>query len=134
VCPNGVSRIRFHSKISFFSFAGHDFRPDYRNLGQLRLKYPGINFILLTATATPRVQRDILNQMKLDINQCKLFIQSFNRSNLIYECSLKGTTDTALKKVANLILSHYEDQCGIVYCFSRTECDKTGQRKLIDSV
>ena len=64
--------------------------------------------------------------MKIDINQCKLFIQSFNRSNLIYECALKGTTDTALKKVANLILSHYSDKCGIVYCFSRAECDKTG--------
>lgn len=65
--------------------------------------------------------------MKININQCKLFIQSFNRSNLIYECALKGTTDTALKKVANLILSHYSDKCGIVYCFSRAECDKTGR-------
>lgn len=94
--------------------------------GQLRVKYPGIRVILLTATATPRVQKDILQQMKININQCKLFIQSFNRSNLIYECTLKGTTDTALKKVANLIISHYSEKCGIVYCFSRTECDKTG--------
>lgn len=94
--------------------------------GQLRVKYPGINVILLTATATPRVQKDILQQMRININQCKLFIQSFNRSNLIYECALKGTTDTALKKVANLITSHYADKCGIVYCFSRAECDKTG--------
>lgn len=95
-------------------------------IGQLRIKYPGINVILLTATATPRVQKDILKQMKIDINQCKLFIQSFNRSNLIYECTLKGTTDTALKKIANLVLSHYSDKTGIVYCFSRSECDKTG--------
>jgi bloom syndrome protein len=94
----------------------------------LRVKYPGINVILLTATATPRVQKDILQQMKININQCKLFIQSFNRSNLIYECALKGTTDTALKKVANLVLSQYADKCGIIYCFSRTECDKTGMR------
>ncbi|CAF0836994.1 unnamed protein product [Adineta steineri] len=106
---------------------GHDFRPDYASLGQLRVKYPGINVILLTATATPRVQKDILQQMKININQCKLFIQSFNRSNLIYECALKGTTDTALKKVANLIISHYNDKCGIVYCFSRAECDKTAK-------
>ena len=98
-------------------------------LGQLRVKYPGINVILLTATATPRVQKDILQQMKIDINQCKLFIQSFNRSNLIYECALKGTTDTALKKVSNLILSHYSNKCGIVYCFSRAECDKSGIKK-----
>lgn len=95
-------------------------------IGQLRIKYPGINVILLTATATPRVQKDILQQMKININQCKSFIQSFNRSNLIYECTLKGTTDTALKKIANLILTHFADKCGIVYCFSRTECDKTG--------
>ena len=96
--------------------------------GQLRIKYPGIRVILLTATATPRVQKDILQQMKININQCKLFIQSFNRSNLIYECALKGTTDTALKKVANLIISHFSDKCGIVYCFSRSECDKTGMK------
>ncbi|CAF1218106.1 unnamed protein product [Rotaria magnacalcarata] len=108
---------------------GHDFRPDYASLGQLRVKYPGVNVILLTATATPRVQKDILQQMRIDINKCKLFIQSFNRSNLIYECTLKGTTDTALKKVANLITSHYSDKCGIVYCFSRAECDKTGISK-----
>ena len=91
------------------------------------MKYPGINVILLTATATPRVQKDILQQMRLTVDQCKLFIQSFNRSNLIYECTMKGTTDTALKKIANLILSHYADKCGIVYCFSRAECDKTGR-------
>ncbi|CAF2872606.1 unnamed protein product [Rotaria sp. Silwood2] len=106
---------------------GHDFRPDYATLGQLRINYPGIKVILLTATATPRVQQDILQQMHININQCKLFIQSFNRSNLIYECTLKGTTDTALKKVANLIISHYSEKCGIVYCFSRAECDKTAK-------
>ena len=64
--------------------------------------------------------------MNININQCKLFIQSFNRSNLIYECTPKGTTDTALKKIANLIISHYLAASGIVYCFSRAECDKTG--------
>jgi bloom syndrome protein len=110
----------------------NEFKIDLIFVGQLRIKYPGINVILLTATATPRVQKDILQQMKININQCKLFIQSFNRSNLIYECALKGTTDTALKKVANLIISHYSDKCGIVYCFSRAECDKTGIKYLFD--
>ncbi|CAF0728429.1 unnamed protein product [Didymodactylos carnosus] len=102
---------------------GHDFRPDYLNLGQLHVKYRNVKFILLTATATPRVKKDILHQMK--ITNAKLFIQSFNRSNLIYECRPKGTTDNALKKILTLIQADYKNQCGIIYCFSRNECEKT---------
>jgi bloom syndrome protein len=91
----------------------------------LRFNYPKINITLLTATATPRIQQDILQQLNITDNY-KLFIQSFNRSNLVYECIHKGTIDIALSQTSNLIKTHYQNQCGIVYCFSRAECDRTG--------
>jgi bloom syndrome protein len=96
--------------------------------GQLRINYPEINITLLTATATPRIQQDILQQLNINGNY-KLFIQSFNRSNLIYECISKGNIDLTLNQIANLIKINYENQCGIIYCFSRAECDRTGSIK-----
>jgi bloom syndrome protein len=44
---------------------GHDFRPDYKKLHELRQKFPGVPIMALTATATPRVQKDILNQLQM---------------------------------------------------------------------
>ena len=44
---------------------GHDFRPDYKKLSVLRTKFPGVPFMALTATATPRVQKDVLHQLKM---------------------------------------------------------------------
>jgi len=44
---------------------GHDFRPDYKKLSVLRTKFPGVPFMALTATATPRVQKDVLYQLKM---------------------------------------------------------------------
>ena len=94
--------------------------------GALRDRYPRVPFILLTATATPRVQRDMLHQMKLERHLSKLFIQSFNRSNLVYKCFLKGKTDGALARTAKLCLSEqFVGLCGIVYCFSRAECERS---------
>ncbi|CAF3482464.1 unnamed protein product [Rotaria sp. Silwood1] len=105
---------------------GHDFRPDYVKIGTLRDRYPNVPFTLLTATATPRVQRDMLQQMKLDRHLSKLFIQSFNRSNLVYKCFAKGKTDGALARIAQLCLSEqFVGMCGIVYCFSRAECERS---------
>ncbi|CAF0748672.1 unnamed protein product [Adineta ricciae] len=112
---------------------GHDFRRDYSQLGQLRLNYPEINITLLTATATPRIRQDILQQLNITDNY-KLFTQSFNRSNLIYECIPKETTDVALSQIANLIKISYENQCGIIYCFSRAECDRTAQYLLAHNI
>ena len=83
---------------------------------------------LLTATATSRVQQDILQQLNIT-NNYKLFLQSFNRPNLIYECIPKENTDLTLNQIANLIKINYENQSGIIYCFSRAECDRTGTTK-----
>ena len=81
---------------------------------------------MLTATATLRVQQDILQQLQIPRNY-KLYTQSFNRSNLIYECIQKTNNDLTLSQIANLIKINYQNQSGIIYCFSRAECDRAGR-------
>ncbi|TRY63016.1 hypothetical protein TCAL_00799 [Tigriopus californicus] len=99
---------------------GHDFRPDYKQLKVLRTRYPGVPFMALTATATPRVRTDILHQ--LGMRNPKWFLSSFNRANLQYEVKpKKGKSIT--KEIIELIKKDYPKQSGIVYCLSRKECD-----------
>ena len=62
---------------------GHDFRPEYRQLGRLRERYPQMPMMALTATATERVRDDILTQLKL--REPHVYIGSFDRPNLSYE-------------------------------------------------
>ncbi|XP_050543933.1 recQ-like DNA helicase Blm [Daktulosphaira vitifoliae] len=101
---------------------GHDFRPDYKRLGEFRMNYPSVPIMALTATATPRVREDILHQ--LQINGTKLFLSSFNRPNLLYKV-LPKKGKSALVDIAKLIKENYANQSGIIYCFSRKDCDYT---------
>ncbi|XP_025200785.1 Bloom syndrome protein homolog isoform X2 [Melanaphis sacchari] len=101
---------------------GHDFRPDYKRLGEFRKKYPDVPIMALTATATPRVREDVLHQ--LQISGTKLFLSSFNRPNLLYKVVPKKGK-SALAEIANLIKEKYKNQSGIIYCLSRNECDNT---------
>ena len=93
---------------------GHDFRPDYRKLGELRRSLPGVPFLALTATATERVRRDIVDQLHL--NGPQQFIASFNRANLSYSVLPKrnDTFDT----LAGL-LQKRKGESAIIYCSSR---------------
>ncbi|XP_072291066.1 recQ-like DNA helicase BLM isoform X2 [Eucyclogobius newberryi] len=99
---------------------GHDFRPDYKRLHELRQKFPKVPMMALTATATPRVQKDILNQ--LNMTKPQVFTMSFNRTNLKYSVLPKKP-----KKVdedcIGWIKKHYPRDSGIVYCLSRNDCD-----------
>ncbi|XP_020790782.2 LOW QUALITY PROTEIN: recQ-like DNA helicase BLM [Boleophthalmus pectinirostris] len=99
---------------------GHDFRPDYKRLHELRIKFPNVPMMALTATATPRVQKDILNQ--LNMTKPQVFTMSFNRTNLKYSVLPKKP-----KKVdedcIDWIKKHYPRDSGIVYCLSRNDCD-----------
>ncbi|XP_068578499.1 recQ-like DNA helicase BLM isoform X2 [Cebidichthys violaceus] len=99
---------------------GHDFRPDYKRLHELRQKFPNVPMIALTATATPRVQKDILHQ--LNMTRPQVFTMSFNRTNLKYAVLPKKP-----KKVdedcIDWIKKHYPRDSGIVYCLSRKDCD-----------
>ncbi|XP_034444312.1 Bloom syndrome protein homolog isoform X1 [Hippoglossus hippoglossus] len=103
---------------------GHDFRPDYKKLHELRQKFPNVPMMALTATATPRVQKDILNQ--LNMSRPQVFTMSFNRTNLKYAVLPKKP-----KKVdedcINWIKKHYPRDSGIVYCLSRNDCDAMAQ-------
>uniref|UniRef100_A0A7N8XRY0 RecQ-like DNA helicase BLM n=1 Tax=Mastacembelus armatus TaxID=205130 RepID=A0A7N8XRY0_9TELE len=101
---------------------GHDFRPDYKKLHELRQKFPSVPMMALTATATPRVQKDILNQLNMSRPQVYVFTMSFNRTNLKYAVLPKKP-----KKVdedcISWIKKHYPRDSGIVYCLSRNDCD-----------
>ncbi len=96
---------------------GHDFRPDYRNLKAIRQSFPAIPVVALTATATPKVREDIINQ--LELQKAKVFISSFNRPNLNYFVRPKRRTFENLVS----ILQKYKDQPVIIYCFSRKETE-----------
>ncbi|GAB7361402.1 hypothetical protein MBLNU230_g1455t1 [Neophaeotheca triangularis] len=101
---------------------GHDFRPDYKQLGDVRRKYPRVPVMALTATATENVKMDVIHN--LGINGCEVFTQSFNRENLYYEVRSKGKAKEDLESIASLIKDNYRKQTGIIYCFSRKDCEK----------
>ena len=96
---------------------GHDFRKDYRQLGILRKNFPSSVCIGLTATATPRVQDDVMKN--LNMIQPKKFVASFNRENLFLQVLPKRD---AFEQTVDFLKGH-KNQSGIIYCFSRKQVD-----------
>ena len=96
---------------------GHDFRPEYRQLGRLRSLLPGISLHAYTATATARVRRDIAAQLNL-VSPLEL-VGSFDRPNLLYRVLARAN----LKQQLLDVLSRHRGQAGIIYCTSRREVD-----------
>lgn len=112
-------------KISFFAVDeahcisewGHDFRPEYRRLREIMDQIDEkIPVIALTATATPKVQSDIVKN--LGLRNPNIFISSFNRSNLYYEVVPKVKKDQAIKSIVKFI-SHNKGKSGIIYTLNR---------------
>ncbi|KAL5343625.1 hypothetical protein BJX70DRAFT_116430 [Aspergillus crustosus] len=101
---------------------GHDFRPDYKELGAFRARIPGVPMMALTATATENVKADVIHNLKM--NGCEIFTQSFNRPNLTYEVRHKGKQAELIASIAETITTSYRNKCGIVYCLSRNSCEK----------
>jgi ATP-dependent DNA helicase RecQ len=97
---------------------GHDFRPDYRKLSQLRHHFPKVPWLGLTATATDRVRLDIIKQ--LDLREPDIHVASFNRPNLYYEVRRKSTTP--YKEL--LAQVKQSTGSGIIYCLSRKKVDE----------
>ena len=97
---------------------GHDFRPEYRQLADVRRRFPSAVCLALTATATPRVRGDITTS--LGFSQANEFVASFNRANLYIEVQPKQ--DAAIQTTR--FLERFKDQSGIIYCFSRRQVDE----------
>ena len=96
---------------------GHDFRPEYRQLGRLRDEFPQVSFHAFTATATERVRRDIAGELRLQ--DPLVLVGSFDRPNLVYRVLRRGNLHSQLLTV----LARHEGEAGIVYCSSRREVE-----------
>lgn len=97
---------------------GHDFRPEYRNLKNIIKQLGDVPIIGLTATATPKVQEDILKN--LDMTDANTFKASFNRPNLYYEVRTK--TKNIESDIIRFIKQH-KGKSGIIYCLSRKKVE-----------
>jgi ATP-dependent DNA helicase RecQ len=119
---------RVHDRRGFGGFAideahcisqwGHDFRPEYRRLAELRNIFPGVPFHAYTATATPRVRDDIVAQLRL--KEPAVLVGVFDRPNLTYR--IQPRVDL-LDQVAQALRRH-EGRAAIIYCISRKDTEK----------
>lgn len=107
---------------------GHDFRPEYRQLQQLRDRYPQVPMLALTATATERVRQDI--QQQLALREPWVHVASFNRPNLYYEVRAKHRQSYA----ELLSLIRETSGAAIIYCLSRRRVDELTARLQEDHI
>jgi ATP-dependent DNA helicase RecQ len=102
---------------------GHDFRPDYRDLGRLNAAFPGVPRIAVTATADARTRDDIQSSLHLD--DAQVFVDSFARPNLRLSAIRKETSSRARTDAAVMqLVAARRGQSGIVYCGSREGCER----------
>ncbi|XP_031738250.1 mediator of RNA polymerase II transcription subunit 34 isoform X2 [Cucumis sativus] len=106
---------------------GHDFRPDYKNLGILKTQFPNAPVIALTATATQRVQNDLVEMLR--IPKYVKFVSTVNRPNLFYMVREKSSVSkVVIDQIAEFIQESYpNNESGIIYCFSRKECEQVAK-------
>jgi ATP-dependent DNA helicase RecQ len=100
---------------------GHDFRPEYRQLGRLRDELPQASLHAFTATATERVRRDIATELRL--RDPLVLVGSFDRPNLTYRVVRRGT----LQRQVLQVLGRHVGQSGILYCPSRREVESLAE-------
>ncbi|MEA2101113.1 MAG: DNA helicase RecQ [Thermodesulfobacteriota bacterium] len=101
---------------------GHDFRPEYRKLGQLKHLFPGIPMIALTATAEQHTRQDILEGLGMQSSKC--YVSGFDRPNIHYSVMEKQNPFAQL----NTFLKSRPKEAGIVYCLSRKRVDTVAQK------
>jgi ATP-dependent DNA helicase RecQ len=104
---------------------GHDFRPEYRKLRDMIDQInPDLPIIALTATATPKVQDDIVKNLAL--RDPEIFMSSFNRANLYYEIVPKGKKEQVLKSIVKFIHT-MKGKSGIIYTLNRKTTEELAQ-------
>jgi ATP-dependent DNA helicase RecQ len=127
-------------KLSFFAVDeahcisewGHDFRPEYRRLREMMTQInPDIPVIALTATATPKVQSDIIKN--LDLKEPEIFISSFNRPNLYYEIQPKIKKDQTIKSIVRFIVQN-KGKSGIIYTLNRKTTEELADMLMANGI
>lgn len=124
-------------KISFYAIDeahcisewGHDFRPEYSHIRDMVKRIGKAPIIALTATATPKVQKDI--QKNLEMQDATVFKSSFNRPNLYYE--VRSKNNDVDKELIKYIRS-MEGKSGIVYCLARKEVEELAQTLVVNGI
>lgn len=107
---------------------GHDFRPEYKMLKELRSLFPKVPMIALTATATQRVQADIVKNLALNIEQP--FVSSFNRHNLYYAVYPKNKVSAQIIEY----IKQHKGTSGVIYCQSREKVEKVAELLLREGI
>ncbi|GIH02005.1 ATP-dependent DNA helicase RecQ [Rhizocola hellebori] len=135
LAPEGLGvpstlRLLDRGKISLFAIDeahcvsqwGHDFRPDYLALSMVHERWPDVPRIALTATATSATHREIAN--RLNLNQARHFVASFDRPNIQYRIVPKNEPR---RQLLQLLRTEHAGDAGIVYCLSRNSVEKTAE-------
>lgn len=108
---------------------GHDFRPEYAQLAVLKKNFPKVAVLALTATADELTRQDIIAQ--LDLHSPKVHLSSFDRPNITYRVTPKGSAKEAYRQLTDFIET-FPSESGIVYCLSRKATEEVSQ-KLLDA-
>lgn len=106
---------------------GHDFRPEYRKLTVLHERFPQVPRIALTATADAPTRAEIVERLNLE--NARQFVSSFDRPNIKYRVMQKGDTQkiSARQQLEDFLESEHANDAGIIYCLSRKKVEETAE-------
>ncbi len=112
---------------------GHDFRPEYRRIRtMLDAVARNVPIMALTATATPKVQQDILKN--LDMAEDNTYISSFNRDNLFYEIKPKVKKEQTVKQIIQVIKEEFRGESGIIYVQNRKTAEDLAEMLMVNDI